>query len=308
MVLVILALSACTKDDPTDSWSDTPGKHSYLLKIDDEDRRLQVYVPTTYDGAPTPLVFMFHGSGGSGQSVFANSGWKEMAEMEGFIVIFPTALKYFVVELGEEQTKWSSFGLDRELEPGTPIIDDIPFVRRMIKEAREAYNIDDRRIYASGFSNGGGFCRSRLMTEMSDVFAAIGTAGGLGLPEFVPQVSPDLISLHTIMGNIDNKVQQRLMHAGPFPMCGSEIMGYPGLRHDIDNILEMLKLDSVFTEDQDLPHFNTIVFDENQSSYNNEYRILMVNQMGHVYPNGQNHASGLKAPEVFWEFFLQNPK
>ena len=95
-----------------DRWSSDPGKHSYAIDMDGIERRLQIHIPGSYSGGSTPLVVMFHGSGGSGQAVYLDSQWKELSEEEGFIVIFPTALEYFVLELQRMQTKWSAVGLD----------------------------------------------------------------------------------------------------------------------------------------------------------------------------------------------------
>ncbi|MBK7695637.1 MAG: hypothetical protein IPI30_15400 [Saprospiraceae bacterium] len=52
-----------------------------------------------------PLVFMLHGSNQSGPQFYNISGWKEVAEREKFIVVFPTALIYCTTE--GVQTKWS---------------------------------------------------------------------------------------------------------------------------------------------------------------------------------------------------------
>ena len=51
------------------------------------------------------------------------------------------------------------------------------------------------------------------MTELSNDFAAIGTAGGIGLQLAVPQQSSDIISLHTIMGTADDKVKKKIYGA-----------------------------------------------------------------------------------------------
>lgn len=309
-LLTIALFFACNKDSDngTEVWSSEPGKHSYAIDMDGVERRLQIHIPQSYSGQLTPLVIMFHGSGGSGQAVYLESQWKELAEEEGFIVIFPTALEYFVLELQRLQTKWSAVGLDIELEVGTEIIDDIPFVQRILEEARAAYNIDDTRIYASGFSNGGGFCRSRIMTELSNEFAAIGTAGGIGLQLAVPQQSSDLVSLHTIMGTADDKVIKKYMEPGSLPIEGEEVMAHDGLRSEIDNICQMLSLDTIYSQNPEVPHFNTLTFEQSLSGRNNEYRIRLVNGMSHVYPNGSNHVSNLVAAELFWDFFQEHIK
>ena len=310
----LFLLLACNEDTSSDDQPDNflewdYGKNSYQVDVSGHARNFHVHVPTSYnDNTPAPLVFMFHGSGGNGNNTYQNSGWKEVANEKGFICVFPTAMEYFVVELGRNQTKWSSEGLSTELEPGTEVVDDLPFVEMMIDQMLSSFTIDESRIYASGFSNGGGFTKSRLMCEKSDVFAAIGTAGGHGLPQFVEIQSSDLLSLHTIMGNQDDKKLKLAQQTTPFPMDGPSIMGHDYLRNSIDNILDMLQIDSVYNDQPEPPHFNTLTWGRSLSGNNNEFKMRMVNGMGHIWPSGNNHPSGLNAAEVFWAFFEEHPK
>ena len=310
---LLFAQISCSKDDDgsetVEALTYTEGKNSYRIEVNGFERNFHVHVPQTYDeSTATPLVCMCHGSGGNGNVVYDNSGWKEVADREGFICVFPTALEYFVLELNRNQTKWSAAGLDTELDPSTQIEDDLPFVEEMKKKMDATFNIDQSRIYASGFSNGGGFTKSRLMCEWSDVIAAVATSGGHGLPQVVPVQSPDLIAIHTIMGNEDDKKLKLAGQSNPFPMDSESIMMHSYLRGSIDNILEMLELSAEYSSNPEPPNFNTIIFSSPQSQFDNEYRFTMVNKMGHIWPNGSNHSSGLNAAELFWEFFKEYKK
>ena len=285
------------------------GKNSYQIEVNGSLRNFHVHVPQTYDlNNPTPLVFMFHGSGGNGNLVYDISGWKEVANREGFICVFPTALEYYVTEIGGNQTKWSAVGLDQELESSTVVEDDLDFVVAMHERMLETFNIDEARIYASGFSNGGGFTKSRLMCEFSGVIAAVATCGGHGLPQFVPVQSSDLISIYAIMGNKDDKKLKLAGQTNPFPMDSESIMNHAYLRGSIDNILNMLEISSEYESIEEPPNFNTMIFSNSNSQFQNEYRFKMVNGMGHIWPNGNNHASGLNAAEEFWAFFQEHKK
>ncbi len=321
LLLPIILISCQSEDlpapDPTpdpeipeEQWTFSMGKNSYQVEVDGQIRNVHVHVPNSYQaGTPTPVVFMFHGSGGSGNNVYQTSGWTQKADAAGFIGIFPTAREYFVVELGQMQTKWSAGGLDTELEVGTEIIDDIPFVESLLTYVRNTFTVDEQRIFASGFSNGGGFTKSRIMAELSDQFAAVATAGGHALPQASPILSGDILPIHTIMGNVDNKKLALAGQTEPFPMDATDIMAHDYLRGDIDVLCGMLNIDpTLFTSEPVEPHWNTLYFQETTDSGSQEYRFRMVKDMGHIWPNGNNHASGLSAPEVFWDFFLQHPK
>jgi len=57
--------------------------NKYQIKVDGITRELIVYVPTGYDpNALTPLVFMFHGTGQDGETMFQVSGWPEKCSLQ----------------------------------------------------------------------------------------------------------------------------------------------------------------------------------------------------------------------------------
>ena len=65
------------------------GFNCRTLDLDGVQRRFEVYVPANVP-ADAPVVFMFHGSSGTGEQ-FANiSGWREEADQRGLIAVFPT--------------------------------------------------------------------------------------------------------------------------------------------------------------------------------------------------------------------------
>ncbi len=77
----------------------------------------------------TPVVFAFHGTGGSGENFYQDSGWREKADAEGFMTVFPSALRYHIFDetlvRGDQvltnvqrfTTKWNFFDLEKLLTP-----------------------------------------------------------------------------------------------------------------------------------------------------------------------------------------------
>src|SRR5205807_1426075 len=59
---------------------------------------------------------------------------------------------------------------------GSDFAKDVRFISEMIDKLEAAYNIDPARIYANGFSNGGGMAFV-LSCTMSDRIAAVGMVG-----------------------------------------------------------------------------------------------------------------------------------
>lgn len=149
-------------------------------------RRYVAYVPSAAAGGrQVPVVFMFHGSGQTGEQFYETSGWKELAEREGFIAVFPTGRTYSMLE-GGTRTKWHDFGLTCDVAATRPAgwpasaaypADDAGFVDRMLADLWVSIGIDDTRVYASGFSNGSVFAQS-LAVSRADVLAAVGSWAG----------------------------------------------------------------------------------------------------------------------------------
>ncbi len=149
-------------------------------------RRFVAYVPSAAaTGAALPVVFMFHGSGGNGEQFYDISGWREVAEQEGFIAVFPTGATYTIVDTGRRSTKWHDFGLACEVSQrprswpagAAYPADDGAFVDEMLADLGVSSDVDDTRVYASGFSNGSAFAQTLAITH-ADVFAAIGSWAG----------------------------------------------------------------------------------------------------------------------------------
>ena len=130
-------------------------------------RKYLLHVPKSYDPArPVPLVISIHGFGEWPAHQMEQTGWNDLAEQYGFIVVYPSGLSL--------PKRWRIGGIpDRPSDPQP----EVAFISDLIDKLAGQYNIDPARIYANGFSNGGGlsFVLSCLLSER---IAAIGSVGG----------------------------------------------------------------------------------------------------------------------------------
>lgn len=133
---------------------DQPGKYAtHKMRFGDIERTYHTYVPSGYKGdQPVPVMFTFHGGGSYAIGQLAYSEFDVVAEKEGFIVVAPD---------------YGSSALGRFTTPAVP-----EFTSAIIDELSKTYNIDKRRIYASGISMGGGASMT-LAYELSDRIAAV---------------------------------------------------------------------------------------------------------------------------------------
>lgn len=137
------------------------------IRVGNDTRFYLLHVPTDYEtNTPIPVVFSLHGYGGSGGNHFNVSGWEATSDANTFIAVAP--------EGGYIPQRWNSGS--RALLTISDL-DDVRFFRAMVEELQANFCIDQARVYAAGFSNGGGMV-NRLACEMSDTFAAIGIVAG----------------------------------------------------------------------------------------------------------------------------------
>lgn len=138
------------------------GDHTATLQHDGRARTYLLHVPSGVTGTvPTALVLDLHGAGGNGRQQRQMSGWDAVADREGFLAVYPDGIDgYWNVD----DTCCGTAGRER--------IDDVGFLRAIVEELGRASCIDRRRIYVTGFSNGGGLTH-RMGCDAADLVAAI---------------------------------------------------------------------------------------------------------------------------------------
>jgi polyhydroxybutyrate depolymerase len=167
-----------------------PGWFTRTLKQGELTRSYIVHVPPGYDPKkPTPLVLAYHGAGMPATLMAWYSGLSGKADKAGFVVVYPNGTR-----IGSLVPTWNAGGWNGLVANGKP--DDVEFTLRMLDDLSKVLNIDARRVYATGLSNGGMMCH-RLGAELSDRIAAIApVAGTLALARFEPKRPVPVILFH----------------------------------------------------------------------------------------------------------------
>jgi len=124
-----------------------------------ETREYLLYVPPSYDPKrPAPLVISLHGAAGWPAQQKNLAHWNRLADREGFLVVYPSG---------------SGFPRIWHVDEGDAPDQDVRFISELIDALEARYDIDPARIYANGFSNGGGMAFV-LSCALSDRIAAVG--------------------------------------------------------------------------------------------------------------------------------------
>ena len=134
-------------------------------------REFLLYVPTTYQpDTIAPLVFNFHGFGGSAEGQLLTSDWRRIAEKDAVIVVYPQGS-----ELESGSPHWNPHPASADNKSSS---DDLGFISSLIDDLSENYSVDKDRIYATGYSNGAGMAYG-LAHHLDKRFAAIAPVSGL---------------------------------------------------------------------------------------------------------------------------------
>jgi poly(3-hydroxybutyrate) depolymerase len=273
------------------------------IVVDGKPRTFLVYAPT--GAAPSqglPVVLMIHGTGQNGQIFYESSYWKEKAEAEKFLAVFPDALPYCIMGKSgpyPHSEKWNS-GPDVIPCAGVTMEDDMKFIRALIDTIKSRHTVDAKRLYASGFSNGGEMTR-RLWREAGDLFAAVASSAAFGYDTTAPT---ELIPYFLTLGNLDDLVSEGTGIPVPMPM-DSTLFQNQGMAAARDLILRQMGLTGTapVTETAD----KTTTFHYSSPAVPGlEFNWMNVEGLFHQYANGTNHR--VRYADIFWDFFKQYSK
>ena len=364
----------------TNNYEYTLGKNLETLSSGSVEREFIVHVPANIDNTkPVPVVFMLHGTTGSGDVMYNSSGWVKKSEQENIISVYPSALYYCygeddiqingVIDANEWRitTKWNANCLGVDYRPLCPssVIAKLPaakrrmlktlevnksgqyvqdlkkeedFFRSMIETLKTKYPVDETRFYISGFSNGGEMS-SFLSVAMSDVFSAAAANGGSSREITTTAAQP--IPVIFAVGSVDHRFLEWSLNpetttlgspqfnqscASLDPLVSLYIPSECNL-HEFpldSSVLDqgiMQAMNSKFTTGQgidfsnptsDMIQLNGVDVGRFSSDIStiggdNSYTMLILDNVDHVYPNGDDKSPIIMA-DYLWDFFKQYHK
>jgi polyhydroxybutyrate depolymerase len=262
------------------------GESRRTVKVGSTERAYLLHVPPGLTvGHPAPLVFVFHGYSSNAENVQRATGFNEIADTAGFIVVYP------IGSGPGDALSWNGggccgFALDKH-------IDEPAFIREMISDLGTITRIDPKRIYATGMSNGG-FLSYKLACEMSETFAAVApVAGALLSSPCHPGQPVSVIDFH---GRIDEVV----------PYESSVLSGGVPIPSTVQTIAIWAQLDgcNAPAKSEQTAILTHVTYSSCKDGSAVELYALM--NVGHWWPNLNN--DGVPASQIIWNFFANHPK
>jgi polyhydroxybutyrate depolymerase len=188
-------------------------------------------------------------------------------------------------------------------------VDDVGFLRTLIGEIRKTHAIDDRRIYATGLSNGG-ILAHRLGCEMSDVVAAIApVAGALNTESCAPANPVSVIMFH---GTADEHLRYE----------GGDAKRFPGAAPRLDKPVRFAfetwsRIDGCSKKagTEKRGHVQKEICSGGRKG--TEVVLVTIEGQGHAWPGGtpgirngnvDKPTTEISATDTMVEFFLAHPK
>ena len=197
----------------------TSGNHEFSIRHGGRRRTYLVHVPPGAPPSPMPVVMAFHGGGGNASGFQRYAELDRVADRERFLVVYPNGTGIWRDRLLTWNAGDGCCGYAL-----TNRINDPGFVVSVINDLERRIPIDQKRIYATGHSNGAIFAH-RLAAERSGIFAAVvAVAGALDLRDFAPTRAVPVMQIHSVH-------DRRALYEGglgpPFPGTSVRIQHQP---------------------------------------------------------------------------------
>jgi polyhydroxybutyrate depolymerase len=279
-----------------------PGDHVRSLRIGDASRSYLVHIPPKYDAKkPTPVVLILHGAGANGAITVSFCGLNKKADEAGFIAVYPNG-----TGLAGLMLTWNAGGF-RGKEGKA---DDVAYIAKVLDDLATVANVDPKRGYATGMSNGGMMCY-RLASELSDRIAAIApVAGTMAIDNYHPKRPVPVMHFH---GTADKLV--------PFAGPGGRTPKYMGFKSVEDTIKICVKAIGCPEEPKVVKLFDkagdgTSVTKKTYGPGNDGSEVVLfaIEGCGHTWPGQQppveflgKSTKNISANDLLWEFFEKHP-
>ena len=290
-VAVVMTLVGCGSGSPPDAPSGVPcspaqppdeGTTEHRITSEGTERSYVLHVPPGYDGRTRlPVIVLLHGVGDEPRNLLEATGMDELADDEEVIVVAPE---------GSGVVPAWNFRATSDDPPS-----DVAYVHELLDRVKDTICVDDRRVYAAGFSNGSTLTLA-LACEDSRDFAAFGAVSGQYYDPRCDSAPPrPIIYFH----GADDPV---------IPYSGAEtIIGeLPGVTEALTDWAEHNRCDLLPSTSQVSPQVTLSQWEG--CAAGSEVSAYLLAGESHSWPGapGWSNSNEIRATELMWKFFSEH--
>ncbi len=282
-----------------------PGDQTRTLKVGDLEREYFVHVPPKYDSKkPTSVVLVFHGGGSNAEQIIRYCGLNKKADEAGFIAVYPNGTGRLEKMLTFNGGNCCGYAMNNN-------VDDVEFTRKILDDLAKSANIDPKRVFATGMSNGG-IMSYLLASELSDRIAAIAPVSGpMGTDTCKPKRPVSVIHFH----GTDDENAPFKGGKGERSVSGTD---FYSVDHSIQAWVKAngCAKEPVVTKLPDTAKDGTTII---RKAYGNgkdgsEVVLVIIEGGGHTWPGQETRlrmlgksTKNISANDLMWEFFQKHP-
>ena len=252
-----------------------------------------------------PVLLHLHGGGGTAKGTIGLTfgRFNELADEEGFMVIYPQAI----------EKNWNDGRKIDGVKSTVENIDDVGFIAEIINEVKNKYSIDDSRIFTTGMSNGG-FMSTRLLCDRADLFRGGAILTATLSETYFPECKPSKPTAVLVMNGTDDPLVP--FNGGPIKV----------LKKDRGSIISTSDMISFWEKEngctskkpskylEDLKEDGTRVKVDEYANCNDRGALILytIEGGGHTWPGGKQYlgekiigktSRDINACDVIWDFF-----
>lgn len=280
----------------------------YAMQADGRTRTFRLYVPATHKG-PAALILVLHGGGGGGGNMewLTKDGLNHIADREGALIAYPDGIGH----------GWNDGRGDVRSKAEREDIDDVSFLRALVKEVGTAYQIDPARVYATGISNGG-LMSYRLACDAADIFAAVAPVAANMSDLLASRCLPSRPISMAIFNGTDDPIMP--YEGGEIKVLWAARGRVLSTRATLERWLALDKCSALHPAGElidAIPDDGTALLQQTaECAGKTEMTLYEIRGGGHTWPGGEpylgkmivgNVSRELDANEVIWHFFAQHP-
>lgn len=277
------------------------------LSVDGIERSYDVFLPSGHDiMEDLPVIINLHGTTGNKSLERYLTEFEPIAEENKIVMVYPQGSVLPTCNIGQ-QNRWNANLFN------TP--NDINFISNLIDEIIKDYNVDSKRIYIVGRSNGG-FMAYALACQLSEKITAVASVAGA--------------MTNNTMNNFCNST--RVVPVLKIHGTADKVNKYEGFNNcegnyaSVDDIISFWRNKAGCSSEYDEFQFPNINTSDDSTARrltykdcNNNVQLIIVDNGGHTYPGSrsfeshfQQHSNLLwpmnfdfEASKEIWNFFKE---